>query len=280
MRSAGSYVSIGHDGKLSVEKGLVRREDVKRLEDDDDVEPTPKGMAESLRRDLESYRLQAAQAEIARHRLVALDLLAFTAACSVLAKRPSANLDVQFREQVPTPIVQNGPTTAGDALKAIRQGLPLAWLHQPTDAERFQAFIGLSDKQKLDVLAYCVAMSLKPQLSTGREATAFELALSLTDASMAAYWRPTRSNYLGRISRDQLLALGSDLLGEQWAQARSCDKKGELADALERAFADPEKIACTPEQRERLRRWLPEGMAFDSEDAMPTASGQERQKAA
>ena len=74
-------------------------------------------------------------------------------------------------------------------------------------------------------------MSLKPQLSTGKEATAYELALSLTDASMAAYWRPTRSNYLGRITRDQLLALGRELLGEQWAQARSRDKKGELADA-------------------------------------------------
>ena len=42
----------------------------------------PKGMPDTLRRDLESYRLQAAQVEIARHRLVALDLLAFTAACS------------------------------------------------------------------------------------------------------------------------------------------------------------------------------------------------------
>ena len=79
-----------------------------------------------------------------------------------------------------------------------------------------------------------------------RDATAYELALSLTDGDVAAYWRPTRANYLGRITRDQLLALGRELLGEQWAQARRKDKKGELADQLDRAFADPERHARTP----------------------------------
>jgi ParB family chromosome partitioning protein len=281
MRSAGCCVSIGHDGEISVERGLVTREDMKRLADDGDgPTPRPKGMPESLRRDLESYRLQAAQVEIARHRLVALDLLAFTAACSVLAGRPSTGPDVQFRGQYGTHAVQKEQTAAGEALKAIREGLPLAWLHQETEAEQFQAFLGLSDKDKLDLLAWCVATSLKPQLSTGKEATACELALSLTDASMAAYWRPTRSNYLGRITRDQLLALGRELLGEQWSQARSRDKKGELADALERAFADPQKVACTPAQREKLTRWLPEGMAFDGGDAGTLAAGAEDRKAA
>ena len=281
MRSAGCYVSIGHDGELSVERGLVRREDRKRPADDgEDRTARPRGMPDSLRRDLESYRLQAAQVEIARNRLVALDLLAFTAACSVLTRRPSAPLDVQFKGQYATPIVQKDQTAAGDALKAIRQGLPLAWLHQETEAEQFQAFIGLSDKEKLDLLAWCVATSLKPQLSTGKEATACELALSLTDASMAAYWRPTRGNYLGRITRDQLLSLGRELLGDQWAQARSRDKKGELADALERAFADPQKIACTPEQRDRLKHWLPEGMAFDTGEAGQSAATAEDRQAA
>ena len=279
MRSAGCCVSIGHDGELSVEKGLVRHDDLKELADNGDARRAkPKGMPESLRRDLESYRLQAAQVEIARNRLVALDLLAFTAACSALTKRPATSLDVQFRGQNATPAVQKEQTAAGDALKAIRQGLPLAWLHQETEAEQFQAFIGLSDKDKLDLLAWCVATSLKPQLSTGHESTACEVALSLTDASLAAYWRPTRGNYLGRISRDQLLALGRELLGDQWAQARSRDRKGELADSLERAFAHPENLACTPEQREKLKHWLPEGMSFDTDGRLP--AGADDRKAA
>src|SRR5579883_2172174 len=37
----------------------------------------------------------------------------------------------------------------------------------------------------------------------------------------------------------RLEALGRKLLGEQWALARKTAKKGELADALERAFVEP-----------------------------------------
>jgi ParB family chromosome partitioning protein len=269
MRSAGCYVSIGHDGELVLEKGLVRREDKKRLADAGGAHPAkPKGMPETLRRDLEAYRLQAAQVEIARHRLIALDLLAFKAARSVVAMRPvSAGPDVQFTRHQATPPVQHAATIAGRAFEAIRDSLPMAWLHQRTEAEQFQAFLSLSDKEKLDFLAYGVAASLKPQLSTGGENSAYELALSLTDADLANYWRPTRANYLARISRDQLLALGRDLLGEQWAHARSRDKKDELADSLEQAFAHPEKAACSPEQRVRLGEWLPEGMEFGAAEA-------------
>lgn len=120
-----------------------------------------------------------------------------------------------------------------------------------------------------------MASSLKPQLSTGREATACELALSLTAASMAGYWRPTRANYLGRIPRDQLLSLGSGLLGDQWSQARSRDKRSELADALERVFAEPEKVARSPQQLEMLQRWLPEGMAFGSVEEAPAPANEQ-----
>lgn len=75
MSQAGCYVSIDKDGKLSVEKGLVRREDAKQLAGDGDARRAkPGGMPATLQRNLEGYRLQAAQVEIARNRLVALDL--------------------------------------------------------------------------------------------------------------------------------------------------------------------------------------------------------------
>lgn len=280
MANAGCYVSIGHNGELSVEKGLVRREDIRHLATDGDAPlPKPKGMPETLRRDLEGYRLQAAQAEIARHRLVALDLLAFKIACSLVAMRHvEGGPDVQFTSHSAIPSSQKEPTLASAALEAIRQGLPLAWLHQETEAEQFQEFLALSDKERLDFLAYGVAVSLKPQLSTGREATAYELALSLTDADVAAYWRPTRANYLARITRDQLLALGRRIFGESWSQAHSRDKKGELADYLDQAFAEPEKYACSPQQLDQLRHWLPEGMAFGA--ALPSADEADEREAA
>jgi len=256
---AGCYVTISHDGQLEIEKGLVRREDAKRLASVDSIRPKPKGgMPDSLCRDLQAYRLQAAQAEIATHRLIALDLLIFTAARSLLGKRRSSGPDVSFAPHLPN---ARG-TVPGATLKAIEQALALTWLHPDSEAEQFQAFLTLSETEKLDLLAYCVALSLKPQLSTFNADSAFELALSLTDTRMESYWRPTQANYLGRITRDRLLSLGRELFGDQWAQARSRDKKGELAAELERAFAHPDNVACSPQQREKLRCWLPEGMAF------------------
>jgi ParB family chromosome partitioning protein len=275
VAQAGCYVTIGHDGQLDIEKGLVRREDAKRLASVDSASPKPKsGLPDSLCRDLAVYRLQAAQAEIARHRLIALDLLTFATARSMLGKRRSSGPDVAFQPHLPT---ARG-IVPGETLTAIEAALPLSWLHPMSEAEQFQAFLALSDTEKLDLLAYCVALSLKPQLSTFNADSAFELALSLTDARMERYWRPTQANYLGRITRDRLLSLGSELFGPQWAQARSRDRKGELAAELERAFAEPEKTARGPQQLEALRRWLPDGMAFgaciepqDASDALLAA---------
>jgi ParB family transcriptional regulator, chromosome partitioning protein len=115
-----------------------------------------------------------------------------------------------------------------------------------------------------------VATSLKPQLGTGREASAYEVALTLTSGDVAAYWRPTAANYLGRVTRDRLLAIGGELFGEPWTQSRRGDKKKDLAAELERAFAEPAKHARKSWQKELLTRWLPAGMAFGSDAAAVT----------
>jgi ParB family chromosome partitioning protein len=274
---AGCYVSIDHDGSLSIEKGLVRKQDMKLLARPEDAPAKkPKGMPETLKRDLEAYRLQVAQAEIARNRLIALDLLIFTAASDAFSTG-CGGPDVLFRAHRPA---VKEPTVAGRAIETIGKALPLAWLKPKTEAERFRAFTGLSDNQKLDLLAFCMAASLKPQLATGHEATAYELALSLTDAEVAGYWRPAAANYLGRITRDQLLALGREVLGEEWAQLRHSDKKGHLAAQLERAFAEPEKHARNAQQLEKLTRWLPDGMAFTATAAKQPKAKKNVRKAA
>jgi ParB family transcriptional regulator, chromosome partitioning protein len=260
MRHAGCIAFIDEDGELCIKRGLVRKEDMKHAFPAERTSRKAKGdMPQTLRRDLEAYRQQAAQAEIARHRLIAFDLLAFSVACNLFGCYIASGLNVRFGTQ--TPAIEEA-TKAGDALKAIEQSLPLAWLSQPTEAERFEEFCRLTDAEKLDLLAYAVATTLKPQLGTGEEGTAYEVALSLTAAEVAGYWRPTTANYLGRITRDQLLALGRELFGEAWSQSRSRDKKGELADQLERAFAEPEKAARNACQLAKLKSWLPSGMAF------------------
>lgn len=258
MKSAGCYVAIDADGTLSVEEGLVRRSsDAAYAHSDAPIQRKQKDMPESLRRDLEAWRLQAAQLEIARHPATAFDLLVFHTACRVLDQEPMADgPDVLFRQGRPRPSVE-ADTMAAEQMEQHRASLPLDWLEEETEAVRFEAFRRLPDDDKHRLLAYCTALTLRPKLSpaAGEGATAYDVALALTGGDMAGYWRPTRTNYLGRVTRDRLLAIGRETLGETWAQAHARDKKGELADRLDRAFA-------APDRSERIKRWLPEGMAF------------------
>jgi ParB family chromosome partitioning protein len=271
---AGCFVSIGQDGTPFLDKGLVKPEHRKQLArllktDDGDGAPDqakPKNpLSESLRRDLAAYRLQVAQVEIARHPAIALDLLAFHAASRMLDSRPVFDgPDIQFRHRHAKAGSQKEPTAADLALLVIGQSLPADWRKPKSEAARFEAFRSLPQADKLKLLAYCVALTLQPKLAPAEceEATAYDAALALTEGDVAAYWRPGKDSFLARISRDQLLSLARDTLGDEWARLRATDKKAFLADQLDRAFADPAKHCRTTEQAEKLKSWLPAGMAF------------------
>ena len=160
--------------------------------------------------------------------------------------------------------------------------MPIGWLKATTEAARFEAFRSLPEAAKLELLAYCVALTLQPKLgpADGDEATAYDAALSLTDSNVAGYWRPAKGNFLSRINREQLLAVSREVLGEPWAQCHSNDKKALLVDQLDRAFSNPEKSGRTPEQVEKLKSWLPQGMSFDIATSPKPAKAKKARKAA
>ena len=286
-RLAGCFVSIADDGTPFVDKGLVRPEQRKALArllnddgcDTDTVPAKPKNaLSETLRRDLAAARLQVAQVEIAKNPAIAFDLLVFQVASRMLAGQPcNDGAKVQFHRPRPT---SGKAEESIAALATIEQSLPTAWSKPRSEAARFEAFRALPEQAKVELLAYCVALTLQPKLAPAptEEATAYDAALALTGASVAAYWRPTGANFLSRISRDQLLAIARDTLGEPWAQSRVRDNKASLVGQLERAFASPDRPGQTPEQAEKLKTWLPAGMAFGPASTSKPAGRAKRKK--
>ena len=284
---AGCFVSIGHDGSLHLDKGLVKPEHRQLLEkllgtdDGNPVKAKPKhALPESLRKDLAADRLEVAQVGIARNPEIAVDLLTFQAASVILGELLiSDGPDVEFHR--PRPGKEREATTARRDLSEIGKVLPTAWLKRTTEAEQFDAFRSLSQDDRQRLLAYCIALTLNPKLgpSAGEETTAYDAALSLTATSVADFWRPAKGNFLSRINREQLLAISRDVLGEQWSQARRNDKKSSLVDELDRAFAHPEKHR-TPEQTANLKSWLPQGMSFDIASEPKPAKSKRAKKAA
>ena len=289
-RLAGCFVSIGQDGSVFLDKGLVKPENKKLLakllgtEESKGIAAKPKArhaMPESLRRDLAAERLPVAQLELARHPAIALDLLTFKAASRLLGKHPvSDGADVEFK--LPKPGKPREASVADRELVALAESLPTGWFKAASEAERFEAFRSLPEAGKLDLLAYCVALTLLPKLGPveSAEATAYDVALSLTGSNVATYWRPTRATFLSRINREQLLTVGCDVFGEAWAQAHRDDKKALLVDQFDRAFSNPDKSGRTPEQIEKLKTWLPKGMSFDLAHQPKPAKGKKPRKAA
>jgi ParB family transcriptional regulator, chromosome partitioning protein len=287
---AGCFVSIGEDGTPFLDKGLVKPEHRKILGkllktdavDGDRVKAKPKhAMPESLRRDLAAERLPIAQVEIARHPAIALDLLVFKVASTLLGESPIKDgPDVEFSQTKPRR--EQEPSTATRSLTAIHEALPTNWLKPKSEAAQFEAFRFLPQEAKLELLAYCVALTLQPRLgpTDGEEATAYDAALALTGASVADYWRPTAENFLKRRTRDQLLAISREGLGETWARSSSDEKKSLLVAQLDRAFSGPEKASSDPERIEKLKTWLPAGMGFEAVPAPKPAKARKAKKAA
>jgi ParB family chromosome partitioning protein len=269
---AGCCVSIGQDGTAFLDKGLVKPEHRKQLakllgtEQGDDKPVKPKNpLPESLRRDLAAYRLQVGQIEIAKHPAIAFDLLAFQAASRILdAESCFDGPDVLFRQHKAKIGDDEKASVAGRALEALAKSLPASWRKPKSEAARFAAFRALPQSSRLQLLAYGVAVTLQAKMAPGDgdEATAYDAALAMTGGDVAAYWRPGKETYLARVTRDQLLAIARDTLGEAWAQSRSGEKKATLVDQLARAFDEPAKHGRNPQQAEKLKTWLPAGMAF------------------
>lgn len=294
---AGCYAYVYHDGEFMVERGLVKRDDRKAadrassvaMNGDSPAPEKPNGLSESLKRDLAAYRLGAAQSEIAKHPAIAFDLLVFKLAldefedysgCEDGTRIASRN---DYLGGVPG---EDAQSFAHAQLEAVKETLPLDWLEPEAEAERFNRFCELPDSDKQRLLAYCVAASLKPKLGTDdpEQPTAYDIALSLTGGNVADYWRPTKDNYLGRVTKDQLLDIGKQLIGgdrgETWARTNASQKKGDIAAELNKTFSEPERPGMTPEQTERVRNWLPDGMAFMPKPELKPAKGKKARKAA
>lgn len=268
IKAAGCLVSIDHDGELDIEKGLVRPED--RVPDGGYEQPTsfaadsakPKReYSQQLLADLAAYRTQAAQVVIASHPAIAFDLLVFHVATELWCRGRIARdgFDVHFRQSYVRPSVE--PKNSATArLDELREGLSLAWLEVEGEDAQFAAFRELDHECKLAILAYCTALTLKPTLrDEGRDfPTAYEVSLSLTGGSVAALWRPTKDNYLSRVTRDQLFDIGRVFGKEAWVGYRKDAKKAALADELHGYFAKSHH----PDTTDAVRNWLPKGMAF------------------
>lgn len=174
--------------------------------------------------------------------------------------------------------------------------------HIPADDQALWDWLtGLDDASRLDLLAHCVSFGVNalferpnPYGGTGVSQHGLDVRLAQADRlqratgldMVAAGWKPTVGNYLGRVTKARILEAVREGAGEPAAQLIDHMKKGDMATEAERLLADtgwlPEPLRVADLDGEPVEadaeagnEDLPEFLAGD--DAESTADGDEEE---
>ena len=249
------------------------------------------GVGIGLADDLRAIRTTLVKAHLADDFDAAFDLLLYQMARAVFINGYHDHaLDISMRGTANRPPIRNNDddfhhSNPGEAMLDDVSHLSFDWLTIEDGKDSFAALSALPVAAKHALFAACVARSLKPQLAFEADARPeTEATIARLDVDFASHLRPTANMYWSRIRKDRMLKIARHTLADTWVQAHRKDKKTELADAMEAAFADtadlPEHV--TKETRATALGWtMPGFKAFDTghlddpDEAPDTATGEQ-----
>ena len=244
---AGCIVTVDYQGKVTVEAGLVRPQDIPA----DEPPASTDGEDGDATGGVEETSGKSGREE---------------SVSSVVVAPPRS---------VKTPPAPVDPVTAARKEKGISRSLAddlRAMRHQI-----LQAHLCADYDAAFDTMVYVMCrkafargyealpldVTLKPAMVEGsRDVLQESMAVDV-----ARFWRPTVETYWGRVKKDHALDVARDLIGDDWANDRSHYKKALLAKSMEACFADDagERVGMSPQGATRTAAWLPEGMGFADE---------------
>lgn len=243
---AGAVVTIGHDGKVAIERGLVRPEDAPKrtskakarqdagdAADEDDKPSLPAVLIESL----SAERSAALAAELLSRADVALAAVVHACASRTVfgSRSPASSLEMTAS---PQSLHRVEDSKAFQRLESARAD----WAAKlPSTPDALWTWCLEQDRKTLlDLLAFCAATTVNAvQLkNTRREhlAHAAQLASAL-GLDMRAWFTPTAANYFARVSKVQILEALREARNAPPAPAWEKAKKSDIAAIAERETA-------------------------------------------
>ena len=264
---AGVMISVDHDGTFDYDYGLVKPEDMPEGEgkgrsssgssyqDREKKVREKAGYSKKLMDEMRIERTKIVRSHLATNYDEAFDLLLFQMARELFGvpRYYSTSLDVNL-------FAVGNKYYFLDSFE--RDTLNLTWADHKEDGQAFAKIQKLSAEDKQALFAACVAATLKGQLTIDLEQrTETEAVIGNLGIDFAEAFRPTVENLWGRQSKKQLLTIAEKVLGKKWVEAHKGDKKGDLAEAMEAAFAvgDDMPEHLTAARRKKALEWTPDG---------------------
>lgn len=245
VRDTAGVVAYLQDGKIHIQRGLMKMEDIKQVEKagrekaNKETPPSEKGLSQVLVTSLSAERTLAVAASLAQNSTVALALHTFTLTRRIFGKGYFSELHTSVDSQ--RSICLNQSTDAGSEnglanqkLNALHEG----WLSRfPQDwLDGFDWFLEWPQEDVLALLAYCVSHGLdgrECQLHDNRVGTKLARVEKALNFQIGDWWKPTSANYFSRIAKDQIV----DALNRAGRAGNACDaesmKRKEAAEFAE-----------------------------------------------
>ncbi len=246
---AGAVVSIDYDGKVKVERGYVKPEDMPKqarkaknanatdAPDATDTEQPPVGLSASLVESLTAQRSAALAAALLDKPDKALATIVYTLTLEVFDHCQATALELIAK---PQSLDSAEGSLAFTRLEQARENWGQRIPGTPDDL--WQWCLEQDQMVLLDLLAFCVARTVNAvQKKTDRAGCprlehARQLGMAL-DLDMKAWFTPTAENCFGRIRKPMILQALAEVRDQPSAPAWEKLKKSELAALAERELA-------------------------------------------
>ena len=233
---AGAVVTIGHDGKLEVVRGLVKSEDEPEIDETSESRKERPEFSAPLMESLTEAKSAAIGASLAGNPDIALASVVYTLASGIFIMGPSHSCLRLSAGVTYYKAESQGATTLRELHDEWAERLP------GEDDALWEWCLAQDRERLLQLLAYCAGATVnaidakqhQPQAS--RLAHSDVLAKSLK-VDMKAWFTPTAENYFGRVGRDSVLAALSEAKGIPAKRSLQKLKKSDLAQLAEREIA-------------------------------------------
>jgi len=266
IAGAGVFVSIGHDGRLRVERGYVRPKDEPSVESDgqdevdgidasaeEDVDDaTPPDASDEAEEEDDGLKPLSDRLvmELTAHRTLALrDALANDPQTAFLASLHAMTLRLFYHYPLDS-CIEITPHSAGFGGQAPGLGdtayalsiddRTTSWLGALPKApeDLWEALVGFDNDSREALFAHCVAMTVNAvQESYNRRPRALAhadvLAATLGLDMAAAGWTPTGESYLARVTKARILEAVREGKGDEAADRIAGLKKPDMVAAAE-----------------------------------------------
>lgn len=273
VRAKAGIVAYLKDGKIRFQRGLMKMEDVKQVEKAErekikqETPPSEMGLSSVLVTSLSSERTLAVMAALVQNPAVALALHTHTMATKVFGTGCYTTTVLDTRLEIQrSSLLSNAPTAAEGAAEHELSKLHAQWKAKLPEGwkDDFSWLLAWEAAEILALLAFCVGLSLNGvQSFASKEGKVGDKLITVENAlefDLCDWWKPTKANYFGRISKEQV----SDALLD-------AGKVAQAASALKMKKGDAAQLA---EDELATLRWVPHCFRPVAEDdsAADTAS--------